>query len=144
MLQADYIIDIGPLAGRKGGNVVFAGTPAELLKQHTLTADYLNGTLAIEVPSRRREGNGKRLSLTGCRGNNLKNVDVSFPLGTFICVTGVSGSGKSTLVNATLQPILSQRFYRSHTAFQCRNLYRCFHRHPQPVCQPARVQDTRL
>ena len=116
MLQADYIIDIGPLAGRKGGNVVFAGTPAELLKQHTLTADYLNGTLAIEVPSRRREGNGKRLSLTGCRGNNLKNVDVSFPLGTFICVTGVSGSGKSTLVNATLQPILSQRFYRSHTA----------------------------
>ncbi|MDY6300991.1 MAG: excinuclease ABC subunit UvrA [Bacteroidales bacterium] len=115
MLQADYIIDIGPLAGRKGGHVVFAGTPAELLQQHTLTADYLNGTRTIELPTKRREGNGKRLSLTGCRGNNLKNVDVSFPLGTFICVTGVSGSGKSTLVNATLQPILSQRFYRSHT-----------------------------
>ena len=115
MLQADYMIDIGPLAGRKGGHVVFAGTPAELLQQHTLTADYLNGTRTIELPTKRREGNGKRLSLTGCRGNNLKNVDVSFPLGTFICVTGVSGSGKSTLVNATLQPILSQRFYRSHT-----------------------------
>ena len=116
MLQADYMIDIGPLAGRKGGNIVFAGTPAELLKQHTLTADYLNGTRAIEVPAKRREGNGKALILSGARGNNLKNVDVAFPLGTFICVTGVSGSGKSTMVNATLQPILSQRFYRSHTA----------------------------
>ena len=116
MLQADYVIDIGPLAGRKGGNVVFAGTPAELMDQHTLTADYLNGTRAIDVPERRREGNGKRLTLKGCCGNNLDHVDVSFPLGTFICVTGVSGSGKSTLVNATLQPILSQRLYRSHTA----------------------------
>ena len=116
MLQADYVIDIGPLAGRKGGNVVFAGTPQQLLKQHTLTADYLNGTRAIEVPARRRTGNGKSLRLAGCRGNNLKGVDVAFPLGTFICVTGVSGSGKSTLVNATLQPILSQRLYRSHTA----------------------------
>ena len=116
MLQADYVIDIGPLAGRKGGNVVFAGTPAELIKQHTLTADYLNGTRSIEVPAVRREGNGKRLVLTGCRGNNLRDVAVEFPLGTFICVTGVSGSGKSTLVNATLQPILSQRLYRSHTA----------------------------
>ncbi|MBQ9575600.1 MAG: excinuclease ABC subunit UvrA [Muribaculaceae bacterium] len=116
MLQADYVIDIGPLAGRKGGHVVFAGTPQELLQQHTLTADYLNGTRAIEVPARRRDGNGKQLSLTGCRGNNLQDVDVTFPLGTFICVTGVSGSGKSTLVNATLQPILSQRLYRSHTA----------------------------
>ena len=115
MLQADYVIDIGPLAGRKGGNVVFAGTPAELIKQHTLTADYLNGTRSIEVPAVRREGNGKRLVLTGCRGNNLRDVAVEFPLGTFICVTGVSGSGKSTLVNATLQPILSQRLYRSHT-----------------------------
>ena len=116
MLQADYVIDIGPLAGRKGGSIVFAGTPQELLKQHTLTADYLNGTRCIEVPAKRREGNGKTLRLTGCSGNNLKNVAVSFPLGTFICVTGVSGSGKSTLVNATLQPILSQRLYRSHTA----------------------------
>ena len=116
MLQADYVIDIGPMAGRKGGNVVFAGTPQELLQQHTLTADYLNGTRSIDVPAQRREGNGKWLRLTGCRGNNLKDVDVSFPLGTFICVTGVSGSGKSTLINATLQPILSQRLYRSHTA----------------------------
>ena len=116
MLQADYLIDIGPLAGRKGGHVVFAGTPGELMRQHTLTADYLNGTRSIELPAKRRDGNGKCLRLTGCHGNNLKGVDVSFPLGTFICVTGVSGSGKSTLVNATLQPILSQRFYRSHTA----------------------------
>ena len=116
MLQADYIIDIGPLAGRKGGNVVFVGTPQELLQQHTLTADYLNGTRVIEVPQQRRLGNGKFLSLHGCRGNNLKGVDVMLPLGTFICVTGVSGSGKSTLINATLQPILSQRLYRSNTA----------------------------
>ena len=116
MLQADYLIDIGPLAGRKGGHVVFTGTPQELLLQHTLTADYLNGTKRIEVPKHRREGNGKALRLTGCHGNNLRDVDVNFPLGTFICVTGVSGSGKSTLVNATLQPILSQRLYRSHTA----------------------------
>ena len=116
MLQADYVIDIGPLAGRKGGHVVFAGTPQQLLQQHTLTADYLNGTRAIEVPGQRRGGNGKYLSLKGCRGNNLKGVDVELPLGTFICVTGVSGSGKSTLINATLQPILSQKIYRSHTA----------------------------
>jgi excinuclease ABC subunit A len=116
MLQADYVIDIGPLAGRKGGDVVFVGTPQELLQQHTLTADYLNGTRTIAVPAKRREGNGKRLSLTGCRGNNLRSVDVELPLGCFICVTGVSGSGKSTLINATLQPILSQRLYRSHQA----------------------------
>ena len=116
MLQADYVIDIGPKAGRKGGHVVFEGTPEQLLQEHTLTADYLNGTLAIEVPAKRRTGNGKRLVLKGCRGNNLKGVDVEIPLGAFICVTGVSGSGKSTLINATLQPILSQRLYRSHTA----------------------------
>ena len=116
MLQADYVIDIGPLAGRKGGNIVFVGTPELLLKQHTLTADYLNGTRTIEIPKQRRPGNGKSLSLTGCRGNNLKGVDITLPLGTFICVTGVSGSGKSTLINATLQPILSQRLYRSNTA----------------------------
>jgi excinuclease ABC subunit A len=115
MLEADYIVDVGPKAGRKGGNIVFAGTPAEMLKQHTITADYLNGTKKIEIPVMRREGNGKKLVLHGCRGNNLKNVDAEFPLGTFICVTGVSGSGKSSLVNATLQPILSQRFYRSLT-----------------------------
>ena len=116
MLQADYVIDIGPLAGRKGGHVVFTGTPQQLLAQHTLTADYLNGTRVIEVPRERRPGNGNKLRLTGCTGNNLKGVDVELPLGTFICVTGVSGSGKSTLINATLQPILSQRLYRSHTA----------------------------
>ena len=116
MLQADYVIDIGPLAGRKGGNIVFVGTPEQLLKQHTLTADYLNGTRTIEIPKQRRPGNGKSLSLTGCRGNNLKGVDITLPLGTFIRVTGVSGSGKSTLINATLQPILSQRLYRSNTA----------------------------
>ena len=116
MLQADYVIDIGPLAGRKGGNIVFVGTPEQLLKQHTLTADYLNGTRTIEIPKQRRPGNGKSLSLTGCRGNNLQGVDITLPLGTFICVTGVSGSGKSTLINATLQPILSQRLYRSNTA----------------------------
>ena len=114
MLQADYVIDIGPLAGRKGGHIVFAGTPAELMAQHTLTADYLNGTRTIEIPAKRRKGNGKYLALSGCCGNNLKDVEVEFPLGMFICVTGVSGSGKSTLVNATLQPILSQRLYRSH------------------------------
>ena len=102
MREADWIVDIGPKAGRLGGNVVFCGTPQELLKQHTLTADYLNGTRSIEVPKHRREGNGKALHLSGCRGNNLRSVDVTFPLGTFICVTGVSGSGKSTLVNATL------------------------------------------
>ena len=115
MLDADYVVDIGPLAGRKGGHVVFAGTPAQLLREHTLTADYLNGTKRIEVPTERRAGNGHKLVLKGCSGNNLKHVDVELPLGTFICVTGVSGSGKSTLVNATLQPILSQKLYRSTT-----------------------------
>ena len=115
MLQADYIVDIGPKAGRKGGNVVFAGTPAQMLKQHTITASYLNGTTCIETPATRRSGNGKKLVLHGCRGNNLKNVDVELPLGTLICVTGVSGSGKSSLINATLQPILSQKLYRSLT-----------------------------
>lgn len=113
MLAADYIVDMGPKAGRLGGEVVFAGTPKEMLATHTLTADYLNGKVRIEVPATRRVGNGHQLVLKGARGNNLKGVDVAFPLGTFICVTGVSGSGKSTLINDTLQPILSQHFYRS-------------------------------
>lgn len=112
MRAADWIIDIGPKAGRKGGNVVFQGTPEEMLKSHTLTARYLNGEEKIEIPAKRRKGK-KSITLRGCTGNNLKNVDVAFPLGTLIVVTGVSGSGKSTLVNETLQPILSQHFYRS-------------------------------
>lgn len=113
MRAADWIVDIGPRAGRKGGEVVFQGTPKDMLKTHTLTAQYLNGELAIEVPKERRKGNGKSIVLHGCRGNNLKNIDVTFPLGKLILVTGVSGSGKSTLINDTLQPILSQHFYRS-------------------------------
>ena len=113
MLAADYIVDIGPKAGRLGGEVVFQGTPQQMLKANTLTSQYLNGSRAIEVPTECRKGNGKSLRLLGARGNNLKGVDVSFPLGTFICVTGVSGSGKSTLINDTLLPILSQHFYRS-------------------------------
>ena len=113
MRAADWIIDIGPKAGRKGGEVVFQGTPAEMLKTDTITAQYLNGKMAIKVPEKRREGNGKSITIHGARGNNLKNVDVEFPLGKLIVVTGVSGSGKSTLVNETLQPILSQHFYRS-------------------------------
>lgn len=113
MRAADWIIDIGPKAGRKGGEVVFQGTPAEMLKQHTLTADYLNGTRAIEVPRKRRKGNGRMLEIKGATGNNLKQVDVQFPLGELIVVTGVSGSGKSTLINETLQPMLSTHFYRS-------------------------------
>ena len=115
MLNADYIVDIGPKAGRRGGNVVFAGTPKQMLKESTLTADYLSGLKKIEIPKVRRSGNGDVIRLRGCSGHNLKNVDVDFPLGTFICVTGVSGSGKSSLVNGTLQPIISQKLYRSLT-----------------------------
>ena len=113
MLSADYIVDIGPKAGRKGGNVVFQGTPQEMLGTDTLTAGYLNGKLQIEVPAVRRPANGKTLELLGCTGHNLRNVDFKLPLGTFTCVCGVSGSGKSSLVNGTLQPILSNKFYRS-------------------------------
>lgn len=113
MLSADYIVDIGPKAGRKGGEVVFQGKPDEMLKQHTITSQYLNGEMKIEVPAERRKGNGKYIILKGASGNNLKNVNIEFPLGKLIVVTGVSGSGKSTLINETLQPILSQHFYRS-------------------------------
>lgn len=115
MLDADYIVDIGPKAGRKGGEVVFQGTPSQMLKTETLTASYLNGTRSIEPPTEVRPGNGKSITLLGATGNNLQDVDFQLPLGTFTCVAGVSGSGKSSLVNATLQPILSQKFYRSLT-----------------------------
>ena len=113
MLESDYVIDIGPYAGRHGGEVVFSGTPQKMLESNTMTSAYLNGNIKIEIPEKRREGNGKSIVLKGATGNNLKNVDVEFPLGKFICVTGVSGSGKSSLINGTLQPILSQKFYRS-------------------------------
>lgn len=113
MRAADWIVDIGPKAGRKGGEVVFEGTPAEMLKTHTITAEYLNGERKIEIPAQRRTGDGKSIKIFGASGNNLKHVDVEFPLGKLIVVTGVSGSGKSTLINETLQPILSQHFYRS-------------------------------
>lgn len=113
MLAADYVVDMGPKAGRLGGEVVFQGTPREMLQQHTLTSQYLNGERTIALPAVRRPGNGHSLFIKGARGNNLKQVDVELPLGKLICVTGVSGSGKSTLINETLQPILSQRFYRS-------------------------------
>ncbi len=113
MEEADYIVDMGPRAGRLGGEVVFQGTYRDMLKADTLTSRYLSGKQCIEIPAERRKGSGNVLRLTGASGNNLQNVDVDFPLGTFICVTGVSGSGKSTLVNDTLHPILSQHFYRS-------------------------------
>lgn len=113
MVAADYVIDLGPKAGRKGGNVVFAGTPEEMLRSNTLTANYLKNIEMITVPSERRAGNGKYLRLFGARGNNLKNVNVEFPLGKLICVTGVSGGGKSSLINDTLQPILAKHFYRA-------------------------------
>lgn len=116
MLDADYIVDIGPKAGRKGGEVVFAGTPAEMLSKDTLTANYLNGKLSIPLRDKPRKGNGQKLVLRGAKGNNLKNVTLTLPLGRFICVSGVSGSGKSSLINSTLQPILSQKFFRSQTA----------------------------
>ncbi len=116
MLEADHIVDIGPNAGRKGGEVVFSGTPEEMLDTDTLTARYLNGNLSIPVREKPRKGSGKKIVLKGASGNNLRDVTLTLPLGKFVCVSGVSGSGKSSLINATLQPILSQKFYRSHTA----------------------------
>ncbi len=113
MLSSDYVVDMGPFAGLKGGEVVYAGTPDEMLTKNTLTSNYLNGKIEIKIPEVRRKGSGKWLTVEGAKGNNLKNVTAKFPLGTFICVTGVSGSGKSTLINETLQPILSQKFFRS-------------------------------
>lgn len=113
MTEADYVVDIGPGAGRNGGNVVFAGTPTDMLKSDTLTAKYLNGTKKIEVPAKRREGSGEKLILNGATGHNLKGVDLSIPLGTLTCITGVSGSGKSSLITDTLVPLLSKHFYRS-------------------------------
>lgn len=113
MLASDYVVDLGPFAGSKGGEVVFAGTPEEMIKKSTLTSNYLNGKIKIKTPKLRRDGNGKQFVIEGATGNNLKNVTVEFPLATFICITGVSGSGKSTLINETLQPILSQKLYRS-------------------------------
>lgn len=111
--RADYVIDIGPAAGRFGGQIVSKGTPQQLLKEHTLTAGYLNGEKEIAIPKKRREGNGKTIKLSGATGNNLKNVTVEFPLGKLICVTGVSGSGKSTLINETLYPILNAHFFNA-------------------------------
>lgn len=115
MQEADYVVDIGPGAGRHGGEVVFQGSPDEMKKTNTLTAQYLNGSNEIPIPSSRRTGNGKKLVLSGCTGHNLKNVTLELPLGTLTCVAGVSGSGKSSLINGTLQPILSAKFYRSIT-----------------------------
>ena len=113
MMNADYVIDMGPLAGKHGGHVVAAGTPEQILSAGTLTSKYLLGEAQIPMPKKRRKGNGDVLSLKGCTGNNLKNISVDLPLGQLICITGVSGSGKSTLINSTLQPILSQFFYGS-------------------------------
>src|SRR5690606_38865309 len=111
--ESDYVIDIGPKAGANGGEIISASTPQDLLKRDTLTAKYLNGALSIAVPAERSPGTGKELKLSGGTGNNLKNVSVTFPLGTLICVSGVSGSGKSTLINETLYPILNAHFFNA-------------------------------
>ena len=112
MLRADHLIDMGPLAGKNGGEIISQGTPDQILHEDTLTSNYLNGSLRIEVPAKRRKGNGKKIKLKGCKGNNLKNIDIDFPLGLMIGVTGVSGSGKSTLINETLYPILNSHVYK--------------------------------
>ncbi|NUM32328.1 MAG: excinuclease ABC subunit UvrA [Bacteroidetes bacterium] len=114
MKQSDFVVDIGPYAGKSGGKIIFAGNTSEFIKTDTLTSGYINGHLRIEIPEKRRKGNGKFLEINGCTGNNLKNVDLKLPLGMFVCVTGVSGSGKSTLINETLHPVLSQYLYKSH------------------------------
>jgi excinuclease ABC subunit A len=113
IVRADHVIDIGPKAGKYGGQIISQGTPAELVKENTITAQYLNGKMKIEVPKTRRKGNGKFLKLTGATGNNLKNVSIEIPLAQLICVSGVSGSGKSTLINETLYPILNAHFYNA-------------------------------
>uniref|UniRef100_UPI0026E579B7 excinuclease ABC subunit UvrA n=1 Tax=uncultured Duncaniella sp. TaxID=2768039 RepID=UPI0026E579B7 len=114
MLEADYVVDIGPKAGRKGGEVVFEGAPSDMLASETVTAEYLNGRRSIEIPASRRAGNGKTLRLVGATGHNLRDVTLELPLGTFTCIAGVSGSGKSSLINGTLRPILTKHFFRSH------------------------------
>jgi len=113
MMASDYLIDLGPGAGKHGGELVGEGTPASFLKKNTLTAEYLSDKKFIPIPEKRRKGNGHVLELKGASGNNLKNVSIKIPLGTFCCITGVSGSGKSTLINETLYPILRQHFYKS-------------------------------
>jgi excinuclease ABC subunit A len=113
MLESDFIVDIGPGAGRHGGQIMAAETPQEFVKNNSLTADFLNGKLKIEIPAERRKGNGNFLELKGATGHNLKNVDLKFPLGTMVCITGVSGSGKSSLIHETLYPILRKFFYKS-------------------------------
>src|SRR6185369_13634086 len=115
MLECDYLIDVGPGAGRHGGNIVAQGTPAEFLKNKSTTAKFLSGELSINYANQRRKGTGEKLSLLGASGNNLKNVDLEIPLGTLTCITGVSGSGKSTLIHETLFPILNRHFFNSRT-----------------------------